>query len=351
MSAVFAVGGGDEDTGLLDADCPDVYYTSAYGTATASVDSGRWQIAHEHDRLLVPYVLRHANETDLDAATPYGYAGVHVDPGCTSADLARFWKRLVDHWRQTHTVAIFLRFSPLDPASVDAVRTLGQVDLVRRQDTITVPVSEGPERVWDAMEGRSRTAIRKAHSRGLTAAVRPTCPGDLSTGSPFRRLYESTMIRLDSQPWYLFPDRYYRQLAVGLDKALSIAEVRDADGAVVAAALVLRHRDRAHYHLAGSDPSASRLGANNLLLWTILTWASENGCRTVHLGGGVRPDDGLFRFKRSFGGSRTPFWTGSMVVDPDRYAALVTARARQLGTSADELVATNFFPAYRATGH
>ncbi|MDG4809027.1 GNAT family N-acetyltransferase [Micromonospora sp. WMMD1120] len=351
MSATFAVGGANGESGLLDADCPDVYFTSAYGTATAAVDSGRWQVAHEHDRLIVPYVSRPASETETDAVTPYGYAGVHVDPGCSSADLARFWSRTVAHWRQTRTVTVFLRFSPLDPASLEAVRRLGQVDLAQRQDTICVTVSQGPDRVWDGMQGRARTAIRKAHTCGLTAAVRPAGPPDLVPGSPFRRLYESTMIRLESQPWYLFPDHYYRQLAAGLDKALSLAEVRDAEGNVVASALVLRHRDRAHYHLAGSDPTASRLGANNLLVWTILSWAAESGCRVVHLGGGVRPDDGLFRFKRSFGGTRTSFWTGSMVVDPDRYPALVAARARQLGRSTDELVSTGFFPAYRATVH
>ncbi|MEV4813667.1 lipid II:glycine glycyltransferase FemX [Micromonospora avicenniae] len=348
MSAPFSVSGPD-DSGLLDADCPDVYFTSAYGTATASLDSGAWQVAHESDRLMVPYVLRHVNGTELDAFTPYGYAGIHVDPGCSEADLAGFWRRTIDHWRQTRTVAVFLRFSPLDTTSVQAVRALDQLELTQRQDTITVTVSQGPEGVWDAMEGRSRTAIRKASGAGLSAGVRSTEPSDLMAGSPFRRLYESTMVRLGSQPWYLFPDHYYEQLASGLDKALSIAEVRDADGVVVASALVLRHRDRAHYHLAGSDPAAGRLGANNLLVWTILSWAAEHGCRLVHLGGGVRPDDGLFRFKRSFGGSRTPFWTGAVVADPDRYAALVTARARQLGRSVDELVSTGFFPAYRAS--
>lgn len=347
----FATGGANGDSGLLDADCPDVYFTSAYGAATALVDSGTWQVVHERDRLILPYVSRPASEIDVDAATPYGYAGVHVDAGCSTADVARFWGRTVEHWRQTRTVAAFLRFSPLDPASLDAVRALGQVQLTRRQDTVTVQVSDGPDRMWDGMEGRSRTAIRKARNAGLSATVRPAAPVDLAAGAPFRRLYEATMIRLESQPWYLFPDVYYQALAGGLGKALHLAEVRDTGGAVVACALVLRHRDRAHYHLAGSDLSAGRVGANNLLVWTILAWAAEHGCHLVHLGGGLRPDDGLFRFKRSFGGFRTQFWTGSVVVDPERYAALVDVRARQLGVSTHDLLSTGFFPAYRATTH
>lgn len=351
MSAAFRASGVDGTCTLLDADCPDVYFTSAYGIATAAVDSGTWQVVHEQDRFIVPYLLRPASDVDQDATTPYGYSGVHVATGCSTADLSRFWHRAVDHWRQIRVVALFLRFSPLDEASVEAVRSLGQVELTRRQDTITVDVTQGPDRVWTAMEGRCRTAVRKAVGAELTAAVRPTEPGDLVAGSAFRRLYESTMARLGSNPWYVFPDRYYQHLASGLEKGLFIAEVRDPDGSVVASALVMRHRERVHYHLAGSLPSAGRLGANNLLVWTIVDWAAENGCRLVHLGGGVKPDDGLFRFKRSFGGVRTSFWTGALVIDAARYSQLVVARARQLGTSERELLSSGFFPAYRAPAH
>lgn len=346
MSAGFTVTG----AGFPDVDCPDVYFTSGYGAATALLDDGTWQIAHQGGLIMLPYVLRAAADDASDAATPYGYSGIHVAPGLGATDLGRFWSKAVEHWRDTGTVALFLRFSPLDTASVEAVRALGEIELTRRQDTITVEVSAGSARVWDGMEGRSRTAIRKARGAGLTAAVRAVRPEDLVATAPFRRLYESTMARLNSQPWYLFPDRYYRHLATALDKALSIAEVRDSTGEVVASALVLRHRDRAHYHLAGSDPVAARTGANNLLVWTILEWACDSGCRVVHLGGGVRSEDGLFRFKRSFGGTRTPFWTGTAVIDPGRYDALVDAQARRLGRSGADLRSSGYFPAYRTPG-
>ncbi|MET8279602.1 GNAT family N-acetyltransferase [Micromonospora sp. NPDC005174] len=348
MTSGFTVTGPGAPAAVLDASCPDVYFTAGYGRAAAGTESGSWQMIHEHDRLMLPHVLRPVSDTDADAASPYGYSGLHVDAGCTTADLVSFWSRAVAHWRDSAVVALFLRFSPLDPASVEAVRGLGSVELTRRADTVTVDVSQGPDEVWSGMEGRSRTAIRKARRSGLTGTVRPARQEDLLPGTPFRRLYESTMVRLGSQPWYLFPDRYYRQLAAGLDKALSIAEIRDADGAVVAAALVLRHRDRAHYHLAGSDPLAARAGANNLLVWSILEWATEHGCRLVHLGGGVRADDGLFQFKRSFGGVRTPFWTGSAVIAPGRYRELVAARARRLDRTAEDLESSGYFPAYRA---
>jgi hypothetical protein len=318
---------------LTDPACPDVYYTAGYGRAAAIAETGVWQLAHREDRILLPYLLRDAGGA-VDAISPYGYSGLWLAPGVSRADLARFWALALDGWRERGVVSLFLRFSPLDPGAVDAVRELAAVELVHRTDTVTVPVGHGSSQVWDGMQGRARTMIRKARNAGLEGQLRPAGPDDVVAGSAFRRLYEQTMLRVGSAPGYLFPEPYYRRLADGLDKNLLVAEVRD--------------RDRAHYHLAGSEPQHARLGANNLLVWTILQWATQSGCARVHLGGGMRPDDGLFTFKRSFGGARTAYWTGSVVIDQPGYDALLAARARSLGTSVARLRETTYFPAYRA---
>jgi Acetyltransferase (GNAT) domain len=291
----------------------------------------------------VPYVLRHVGDATLDAISPYGYSGIYAAPDCSPTDFARFWSQAVAHWRDVGVVTMFLRFSPLDMASVEAARGLAAIEMVRRGDTITVPVEGGASHVWEAMEGRCRTAIRKAHNAGMKGEIRLIGAADVSSGSTFRRLYEETMVRVGSSPGYVFRDAYYHRLVDGLGKGLFMAEVRDPSGDVVSSALVLRHRDRAHYHLAGSDQD----GTNNLLLWTILQWAAESGCVVVNLGGGLRPDDSLFLFKRSFGGARTSFWTGAVVLDVARYDALLAEHAKTIGRSIEDLRTSGFFPGYR----
>jgi hypothetical protein len=330
-----------------DPERPDVYLTAGYGRAAADADGGTWYLAHQSGRILLPYVRRRYDARTEDASSPYGYSGLAIAPGCPPNALARFWAAALGQWRDIGLVTLFLRFSPLDPASVRAAATLPGLTLTRRAETVTVPVSGGPDRIWTGMRGRSRTAIRKAQRAGLRADLRVADLEDLIATAPFRRLYAQTMHRVAAAPGYHFPERYYRLLHDGLGKSLRLAEVRGPDGEVVAAALVLRHRDRAHYHLTGSTPEAARLGANNLLLWTVLRWAAEDGCELVHLGGGVRDRDGLFTFKCSFGGLRTPFFTGAVVLDPPRYRNLLADRARRLGRPIDSLLTTGFFPGYR----
>lgn len=327
---------------LDDADCPDVYFTAGYGMAAAVAKHGRWEALHVEDRLLLPYVVTETGDGHLDAASPYGYAGIHVAPGSTEHDVAQFWRLVQEHWRDMGLVAMFFRFSPFEPVvTLDGVRT------THSGDTVTVPIDGDADALWDGMEGRSRTAIRKARSLGCTATVRPARATDLHGGSSFRVLYEQTMRRVGSKAGYLFGDTYYVKLLDGLGPSLLIAEVFSEAGGVCAAALVLRHRDRVHYHLAGSDLGAAGRGANNLLLWTVLRWAAGSGARLVHLGGGLRADDNLFKFKRSFGGRRTPFRTGAVVVDKGAYDKLVERRAAACGRSPGELVGTGYFPAYR----
>jgi hypothetical protein len=332
----------------VELDWPDVYFTPQYGASAAVLDGGTWHCARgDRDRILVPYIARpidagSGGTAHADAASPYGYCGLYADPGGDPGELTRFWNQTRQGWREQGIVTVFLRFSPMDPGSLRAARHLDGLELTRRGDTVLVPTGAGRDALWAGMASRSRNMVRKAEKAGLTASVRAATTADVAPGAPFRRLYEQTMDRVGGAAKYYFTDAYYRAL---LDCPLHLATVCDAGGTVVAASLVLSHGDRAHYHLACSERDGARLGANNLLVWTILTWAEDGGRRLVHLGGGVSNEDSLFAFKSSFGGERAQFWTGAVVVDPAAYAALTAAREEALGTS---LADSAFFPRYRA---
>ncbi|MGC4749777.1 lipid II:glycine glycyltransferase FemX [Micromonospora sp. DT201] len=334
-----------------DEDCPDVYFTRGYGSAVAKAESATWRMTHCNDDVLVPFLERRIDEQWSDGISPYGYAGIHIGPSRSRHDMERLWPQMIDCWREAGLISLFLRFSPLDTRSTGFARTLPGLNFSWQGENVIVPVDQGPDAVWKQLAGRARTAIRKAERSGLTAEVRYADPTDLEPHSSFRRLYEQTMTRLGSSARYFFPNSYYHALLDGLDKNLLIAEVRDEAGVEVASALVLRHAELSHYHLAGSAPEAGRLGANNLLVWSILRWSAENGCRRVHLGGGIsaRDDDNLLMFKRSFGGDRAPFWTASLVINDDAYELLVEAAATRSSRPVSTLRAADWFPAYRLT--
>ncbi|RWU84464.1 GNAT family N-acetyltransferase [Janibacter hoylei PVAS-1] len=322
---------------------PDVYFSSLYGTAcqietggtwhTLTDDSGDWQL---------PFLVSSIpGQTELfDASSPYGYAGIAVNPDLPASDQQAMWESAKGILREAGVVSLFLRHSPL--VHTMPAQHLGQhLTVVPDHPTVAVPIST-PDEMWKSLEGRSRTAIRKAQKSGLTSLVRPATKEDLHPHGPFRRLYEATMHRVRAKKGYFFSDMYYVALLESLGSDLQLVEVQDSQGKPAAAALLLRHNQTLHYHLSGSEPLHARVGANNLLIWQAMLWSAQNGLRRLHLGGGVGTNDALLRFKKSFGGELLSFAATGHIIDPARYQRLVNQmRNTPLPTS-------TFFPAYRS---
>jgi hypothetical protein len=315
---------------------PDVYFTPGYGSAARPSDYERWMMIQRYDgQWQVPLVLRRMPAGALDAASPYGYAGVYASPLLSEADRTRAWAETMEELRELGVVSVFLRHSPLVPQAPDHA---GAVIMVDRHPTVMVQI-QSPEAMWDALLGRCRTAIRKANAAGVTASVREAVPADLLAGSDFRTLYEQTMGRRGAAASYLFDDGYYSRLAAALGPDLLVAEARAANGKALSACLLMQHSRFLHYHLSGSSADGLQVGANNLMLWESCLFARGRGVEVFHLGGGLTADDSLYRFKSSFGGTRGVFRATGIIVDPGAYRLLSHAR--------DELEGAAYFPAYR----
>ena len=158
------------------------------------------------------------------------------------------------------------------------------------------------------------------------------------------------MHRRGAAPAYHFGDDYYAALLDGLGASLLTAEVRGDDGTVLAAALLLRHQGRLHYHLSGSSAGAARAGCTNLMLWEAIRFAASVGLREFHLGGGVSRDDSLYLFKRSFGGRDLKYRMSGTVLDEAAYDKRVREHAAELRLPAESVWASRYFPAYRSDG-
>jgi hypothetical protein len=323
---------------------PDIYFTPGYGRAASVTDGGEWVLLEAFDGAWqVPLILRTLYDGSKDAISPYGYSGVYASPTLTSSQVQDAWSATIDSMRELGVIAVVLRHSPLVPQAADLP---GPRSIVSGHPTVVLePVDS--ESAWSDMAGSSRTMTRKAVKHGYTGAVREATAEDLSPLGDFRILYEQTMTRLDAAARYFFDDAYYGGLLDGLGSDLLIAEVRDPAGAVVSVALLMRHAERLHYHLAGSTLDDMRMGANNLLLWTATQYAADHGLRQFHLGGGRVPGDDLFRFKRKFGGRELEYQVSGLIVEDESYQAHTEIRAKEIDTTTDDLSSADFFPAYR----
>jgi hypothetical protein len=322
---------------------PDVYFLPGYGRAAGIAEGGEWVLLEAFDGAWqVPLVVRTLVDGAKDAISP-AYSGVYASPALSSVQIEQAWSATVNCLQKLGVITTLLRLSPLVPQASDLP---GLRSIISGPTIVLEPADS--EFAWNCMEGSCRNKIRKALKHGYTGDVRQAEGHDLASGGDFRRLYEQTMQRLDAAPQYSFSDSYYRELLGVLGLNLLIAEVRDHAGVVVSATLLMRHAQRLHYHLAGSNVDDAQMGSNNLMLWTATQFAVSRGIRQFHLGGGLgQQRDGLFRFKHSFGGRELQYDVSGLVIDRALYQAHTKNRAKECGITTDALSASNYFPAYR----
>jgi hypothetical protein len=338
------------NVGWIDVDpAVSVYQSRSYGEAAVLSSGARWEVIGSEDgRWRVPLALSPIGPSGgEDAASPYGYAGLHADVTLQADEIDAAWAGTLDAMRDRGLVSAFLRFAPYR-RGVETTRSLDRIELIELSETIAVRL--GDERtMWDSMHGRSRTAVRKAEREGLSARFSVDVGRDLAQGHGFRHVYEEAMRRVAAAPHHFHGDEYYERLSSAPDVEMHLLEVVDADGNVVAATLLLVDSEAVHYHLSGSLTEGAKRGANNLMIWTVMKWAAQRGHGMLHLGGGTSRGDGLYRFKASFGGEALPFLSGRVILDADAYDARVHERAESLNVAVADLRKSPFFPAYRAT--
>jgi CelD/BcsL family acetyltransferase involved in cellulose biosynthesis len=191
-------------------------------------------------------------------------------------------------------------FRTLLPSAVPlaAQRALGEAGFsVTTKTTHRLDLSRGLSAIWDGLEGRCRTAVRRAEKAGVN--VRRVTEADRGSMTRYFALVQQVFAQQGRSPPNgpaLFHELWQRVRPLGL-VSLAMAQI---DGEDVAGAL-LAHDDRRVYYLDGASDRAFRnVNPTNLVLWKALEWAVASGKREFDFVGSDIPR--LARFKASFGG-------------------------------------------------
>lgn len=265
----------------------------------------------------------------FDLATPYGYGGWILE-GEGTEDLFREYQR----WCvKNHIVCEFVRFHPM-LKNEEAVRD--HYTVIGLGNTVAMDL-QSPEVIWANIISKNRNMIRKAQKNGIKI-YNGRYPEIFET---FRGIYESTMDKDNATAYYYFSKEFYDSVCEDLAPNAQVFYAV-LEGKVIAASIMLCANGWMNYHLSGSLREYSNLAPSNLLLYEAALWGSANGCRWLHMGGGVGSrEDSLFKFKKSFYrlDDLPRFSIGKLILDENEYRRLVELRGDCEGVS--------FFPQYR----
>ena len=268
-----------------------------------------------------------------DFVTPYGYGGFLIE-GNSIDDME---KEYIQYCREQNIVSEFVRFHPL-LENHDCVKSI--YDLTYLGNTIVID-TQNPEVIWQNFTSKNRNMVRKAQKSGLKVYW----TRDESIIDVFMEIYNATMDKDEADSYYYFNREFYESILNDL-KYQAMWFYAKKGSEIASIAIFLFANGKMHYHLSASRREYQSMAPTNLLLYEAAVWASQNGYRLLHLGGGLGAgNDSLYSFKKAFNRqSDSHFYIGKKVFQKEVYHALVNARKRE--ENFDE--SSNYFPLYRA---
>ncbi len=302
--------------------------------------------------VLYPFLLRDITKEPFwgpvvgpafDVITPYGYGGPTAvwpgeSAGASDEEKERLYKGFYaafhDWARRNDVVSEFVRFSLFSEA-----RPWYDGWVEHNNDNIVARLDGPEEALWRGFRHKVRKNVRTAREHGLRVVADER--GERL--EDFLKVYHDTMKRRRASQAYFFSSGFFRRLLDGVPGGAVFFHVL-SDAQVVASELVLCARGRVYSFLGGTLRDFYPMRPGDLLKVHIMEWAREKGFREFVIGGGYRPHDGIFSFKRAFAPEGiVPFFVGKMVFDVQKYRLL----CEMAGRPVEEAVGEVFFPGYR----
>lgn len=203
------------------------------------------------------------------------------------------------------------------------------VDITETQATFCLSLHSDQEALWAKVESKQRNCIRKGEKSGVRVEI---CKGEKSLAylSDFQRLRQTTQqhaIHKNAKASMLLKsDDFFADKFADPKATLFVGIMEDK---VAAVALMLQTGHTVYYYSGGSDYELNKkYSCSAYLIWKAICYYNEIGTDCFDMGGvPVHPDEshpayGVYRFKKSFGGTYQEVDGGQIVISPVRYKLL-----------------------------
>jgi serine/alanine adding enzyme len=295
------------------------------------------------DFVLYPFLKRRINELNMfadlsgdlfDITSPYGYGGYL--PSSTRVDMANFFKIFRQYLRHGNIVSEFVRFHPI---LENYIYSQHQINLELWNETVYIDLLNDDEIIWNNVKRVCRQAINKASNNNVTISYDSDC----LTINSFYTLYIDTMKKVGADIYYFFSKSWFDSLVNHLHQNIIICNAL-WQGEIIASILHLFNEYYMYAFLSASNQDKLYLRPLNLLFFKSAMWAKNKGLKKYHLGGGLKLNDSLFRFKALFSPLRAPFHLGKFIHNQEFYEYLCNRNQHDRISGS---FAGDFFPLYR----
>ena len=285
-------------------------------------------------------IFSHLSEEYFDIISPYGYSGFLSS--FVDMDIGEFIDVFDDYCRQENIVNEFIRFNPL--IQNDKYKGIDKLELIKWSETVFIDLADPLEGIKKRFSSANKRNINKAIKNQLQMVELEYNEKNIIE---FYKIYSHTMERLSATDFYYFSKEYFYSLKEELKDAVKLFKIVNSSGDNMAMLLFLGYDKYFHYHLGGSLEAYWDLRPNNLLFFRVIEWAKLHGYEKLHLGGGYKKNDNLFRFKKSFSPLTLPYFIVKRIHNRKIYDDLYRINMQYLKGKNVRDYDKSYFPAYR----
>ena len=272
--------------------------------------------------LLYPFVKRNLGKLTgfaeysgyCDITGLYGRGGI-VGSAAALQGTTPFHAAMAAYCRKQAIVCGFDRFHPVIG---NDVRAAPDSKIMEIGGFVVVDMRPDMNVIENGFKQSVRKDVRKAERNGIT------CFAESSSDhlKEFMDIYYHTMGRNSASEFYYISENYFTSVAKKIPGQFHYFYAL-AGNDIVSCELVLHHGKYCHSFLGGTKKEALPLSANPMLKREIIRFFKTRGCEYFLLGGGSKPDDGIFNFKKAYAPEGVyPSRVGGTIWDTDTYARL-----------------------------
>ena len=279
----------------------------------------------------------------IHVTSPYGYGGpVFEGPQEERADAEqRFTQFFREELARRHAVSEFVREDLFREQLV--CRSDGS--LLEQQKNVVVRLNRTPDEIWTQYKHKVRKNVNKAKSFNLEVVF----DDNGKYLDDFVAIYHETMRRSHAKQGFFITKESFTHLieTLGQDDGLMFVHVF-RDGTMVSTELLLKSLTTIYSFLGGTLENVFDMRPNDLLKHETILWGNKNGYSHYVLGGGVYPDDGIFKYKESFDPDGImPFYVRKVIHQEEVYNDLIQQRmVFEKSHHREWMPSEDYFPGY-----
>jgi hypothetical protein len=185
----------------------------------------------------------------------------------------------------------------------------------------TLDLRIGSEGLVSNFSSSVQRAVRKAQRSGLSVTIQTS----LDAMAQFYKLHVRTRRRhgVPPQPRSFFINIQRHLISAGYGFIVLV----ECQTGPVAAAMFLKLGRHAVYKFGASDERLQELRANNLAMFEGIKYLTEGGAETLHFGRTDKENEGLRRFKLSWGTREAEIFYGKFSISADNWVGPLTRRS------------------------